>query len=466
MSHAETIKAMPYGLLRSLAVGTVSFAAFAQTQLPRAPHAHVVRVSPEGGHYSEPGIAINPNNPNQIVTVFQGGAQVEGTATAAYSSDAGRTFTLASGAGPTDWKVAGDVSVAFDTKGRAYLCYITFDKLGTAAYWAHNSGRNGIYVRRSSDGGKTWDRNAVAVKAFPAADAHDVPFEDESRIFADTQPNSPYAGGLYVGWVEWQIDQSVMLFSRSTDQGQTWSKPIRISTHAGLPRDDNGSLGAFVQAVAPDGTIYAAWDDGNSIVLTESRDGGKTFSPSHPVIEVGPPYFGETTAVSRVEGFPQIAIDPRSGRLYLCWSDYTNGDVDVFLASSADHGRTWSHPVRVNNDALHNGKDQFYEWMTVDPKTGAVYVEFYDRRGDPHNVEARITLARSVDGGKTFSNYAWTQTAFNPAAAFLGDYTWMVAYNNRVYASWTEAVPPKQAKQGRGAGVTTVIMTGTADFSQ
>src|SRR6202008_1169604 len=177
----------------------------------------------EGGHYSEPGIAINPNNPNQIVTVFQGGRQVEGTATAAYSTDAGRTFALASGAGPTDWKVAGDVSVAFDTQGHAYLCYITFDKLGTSAYWAHNSGRNGIYVRRSPDGGKTWDRNAIAVKAFPGADVHDVAFEDESRIFADTQPNSPYAGSLYVGWVEWQIDQSVMLFSRSTDEGQTWS---------------------------------------------------------------------------------------------------------------------------------------------------------------------------------------------------------------------------------------------------
>ncbi|MBV8436248.1 MAG: exo-alpha-sialidase [Silvibacterium sp.] len=461
---------MPLGPVRNFALG-IAFCsiAYAQSPLPPAPGAWVVRVSPEGGHYSEPGIAFNPNNSNQIVTVMQGGVKVEGTATAAYSTDAGRTFTRASGSGPADWKVAGDVSVAFDNKGHAYLCYLAFDKLGTAAYWAHDSGRNGIYVRRSLDGGKTWDRKAVEVKAFSAPGARDVPFEDEPRIFADTQPDSPYAGALYVGWVEWQIAQSIVLFSRSTDQGQTWSEPVRISAHAGLPRDDNGSVGGFVQAIAPDGSIYAAWDDGNSIVLTESHNGGKTFSPSRPVIEVGPPYIGETTGVSRVEGFPQIAIDPHTGKLYLCWSDYTNGDIDVFLASSGDHGRTWSHPVRVNNDPVHDGKDQFYEWLAVDTKTGAVYVEFYDRRDDPQNRKAQITLARSLDGGKTFSNYAWTKTAFDPQGAFLGDYTWTTAYNNRVYAAWTEAVAPKEPKEtgqvGRSQDAKTVVLVGGADFS-
>ena len=52
------------------------------------------------------------------------------------------------------------------------------------------------------------------------------------------------------------------------------------------------------------------------------------------------------------------------------WSDYRNGDVDVFCASSADGGRTWSKPVRVNNDPIHDGIDQFFQWMTVDPVTG------------------------------------------------------------------------------------------------
>ena len=128
------------------------------------PLAHIVTVSPDGGHYSEPGIAINPRNPKQIVVVFQGGKSVQGTATAAYSTDGGETFHLAQGTASPDWKVLGDVSTTFDTAGNAYVCSIAFDKLGTTSYWAHNVGRNGIIVRHSPDGGKSWDANPSNVK--------------------------------------------------------------------------------------------------------------------------------------------------------------------------------------------------------------------------------------------------------------------------------------------------------------
>ena len=460
--------------IRLLAYAFTVVSALAQSPLPPAPGTSVVTVSPQGGHYSEPGIAVNPKNPKQIVAVYQGGAGIQGSATAAFSTDGGSTFKIAEGTHPPDWKVAGDVSTAFDNKGDAYLCYLAFDKLGTADYWAHGAGRNGIFVLRSKDGGKIWGRRAVAIKAFQTGKEQGLQFEDEPRIFADTSPASRYAGNLYVGWVEWQLTQSVILFSRSTNEGQTWSTPVQISTHPGLPRDDNGSLGGFAQAVGPDGSLYAIWDDGDSIVLTESSDGGKTFNKPRTALEIGPPYFGEVTGVSRVEGFPQIAIDPHSGKsggnLYICWSDYRNGDVDVFVAASHDHGRNWSQPVRVNNDPLHNGKDQFYEWMTVDPVTSALYVQFYDRRQDPKGRDLQMTLERSTDGGRTFTNYAWSKTPFDPSGSFLGDYTWMTAYDNHVYGAWTEAVksPEPTAKAGAAhrRGSKTIIMVGKADFSK
>ncbi len=62
-------------------------------------------------------------------------------------------------------------------------------------------------------------------------------------MFADNSLTSRYAGNLYVGWVEWQLEKSVMPFSRSSDDGKTWSEAKQISVHPGLPRDDNGSLG-------------------------------------------------------------------------------------------------------------------------------------------------------------------------------------------------------------------------------
>ena len=231
-----------------------------------------------------------------------------------------------------------------------------------------------------------------------------------------------------------------------------------------------------MQAMGSDGAIYAIWDDGNMIVLTESHNGGRTFSVPAKAIDVAPPYFGEVPGVSRVEGFPQIAVDnsagPNRGRLYISWSDYRNGDVDVFLSWSnhAQHG--WSEPVRVNTDPIHDGTDQFYQWMTTDPKTGNVFVAFYDRRGDPADLKTRLTLARSSDGGRTFANYAWTENAFQGTHdTFLGDYTWLTALDGRVFGAWTENAPLNPAASnspaGKGAGEAanlTLIRVGRADF--
>lgn len=450
-----------------LGVILVGGIASAQTSLPAAPHRHVTTISPSDIRANEPSIAVNPNNTNQVVAAFQ-------PAGIAYSTDGGQTFALAELLPIESWRGGGDVSVAFDNKGNAYLGTLHFDKLGSASYWGHGAGRNGIFVRRSHDGGKTWDKDAAPVKAFEKEEPN-MPMEDMPRVFADSRPNSPYAGNIYVGWIEWQIDASIILFARSVDGGKTFEAPQRISTHAGLPRDDNGGLVGFVGVVGADGTIYAIWNDGSTIAFTQSNDGGKTFAASRSVVDVAPPYFGGAggiPGVSRAMGFPQIGVGRREGKraepLYLSWSDFRNGDVDVFCVSSTDHGRTWSKPIRVNSDSVHNGIDQFFQWMVVDSESGDVYVQFYDRHDDPANRKTGVTLARSTDGGKTFINYAWVETPFeSPRAVFLGDYTWLAASHHKVYGVWTEALPPKgtEPSTGQPPRPSTVVRVGFADFS-
>ena len=451
----------------SAALLTCTTVAFAQSRLPLAPGAHVVTISPQGVRGTEPSIAVNPNNPNQVIAAFQ-------PATIAYSIDGAQSFNVAELPPVSGWRGGGDVSVTFDNAGRAYLSTLHFDKLGSVSYWAHGAGRNGIFVRRSPDGGKTWETDATAVKAWQGNEP-DIQWEDMPRIFADNQAHSPYAGNLYVGWIEWQLDKSIILFARSTDHGKTFSLPMRISTHPGLPRDDNGSLVGFVGVVGADGTIYAIWNDGETIAFTQSHDGGKTFAQSRSVVDVAPPYFGGAggiPGVPRAMGFPQIGVDARQnhgGTLYLCWSDYRNGDVDVFLSKSADHGKTWSDPIRVNNDPIHDGIDQFFQWMAVDPVTGHLYVQFYDRRDDPANRKTGFSLARSTDGAQTFTNYAWSDSSFETQQAFLGDYTWLTAYRDKVYGAWAETIPPPpdaaQLPQGRGPRSFPVVRVGFADFS-
>lgn len=463
MITERTLAAAKFSL--AFAMATTPGLARAQQALQAAPGAKVVTLSPRGGFFNEPSVAINPKNPNQIVAAFQSPAKVS------YSDDSGEHWQLAAGTSPTNYVVSGDVSITYDILGHAILCYIAFDKLGTAQYWAHNATRNGVFVRRSLDGGKTWEANAVAIDEQPTRTG--MPFEDKPLIAADNNPDSPYAGNLYVGWTEFSLSKSIILFSRSTDGGITWSLPYEISTHEGFPRDDNGAVEGFSAAAGPDGTLYAVWADGYSMVMAVSRDGGLTFSPSQKILDVPATYF-KVEAVERADGFPQIGIDPRTERLYVTWADYRNGDVDVFCATSRDRGRTWSPAVRVNNDPVHDGADQFFQWLAVDPVDGSADVVFYDRRGDPNDRAGTIVLARSTDGGQTFANYAWTSTPFDPGEEFIGDYAGIAALKGRVFGVWTYgetvALPRPGSSQNRARAIRiprrpiTTIQLGIAEF--
>jgi hypothetical protein len=421
--------------------------------LPLAPNSKVINLPRRPGNFTEPSVAINPQNPSQIAAAFQV------PATVTYSEDAGENWQFAPGTAPDNYKVSGDVSITYDILGHAFLCYIAFDKLGTAEYWAHNATRNGVFVRRSLDGGKTWEANAAPIDE--QATRPDMPFEDKPYLVADNNPASPYAGSLYVGWTEFSLTKSIILFSRSNNGGISWSQPFEISSHEGLPRDDNGAVEGFDAAAAPNGMLYAVWADGNSIVFTSSRDGGITFSPSRKILDTAPLYFN-VEGVERANGFPQIAVDSHSGRIFVTWADYRNGDIDVLCSTSADRGRNWSRPVRVNSDAIHDGADQFFQWLAVDPSDGSADVLFYDRRDDPENRKAIVALARSTDGGQSFSNYAWSETPFDPDDAFIGDYTGIAALNGRVYGAWAETIA--RPRSGPAGKVSTVVKLGVADF--
>lgn len=349
-----------------------------------------------------------------------------------------------------------------DNRGQALLAYLAFDKLGTENYWVHNATRHGIFVRRSLDGGKTWDKEIATVIAQPSKTG--IAFEDKPYIIADAT-HSPYAGNLYIGWTEFTAIKSVILFSRSTDSGVTWSTPMEISSHEGLPRDETGAVEGFTGAVAADGTLYAAWSDGEEIVLAKSQDDGRTFSPSRPILKTTASFFS-ISGIMRANGFPVLRIDTRANLLYLTWADYRNGDLDVLVTSSADGGEHWAEPIRVNTDTIHNGADQFFPWLAVDQQDGAVNLIFYDRRSDPDNRKCTVTLARSTDGGRTFANYRWSAQAFDPAGAFIGDYLGIAASGGRVYGIWTRTATMGERKhEKKGSKLHLMIDAGIADFN-
>ena len=105
--------------------------------------------------------------------------------------------------------------------------------------------------------------------------------------------------------------------------------------------------------------------------------------------------------IGRANGMPVTGVaraGEHAGRVYVNWADQRNGpfDTDVWLIWSDDQGKSWSEPVRVNNDPP--GKHQFFTWMAVDPVTGHVHVVFYDRRMSDRTA-THVYVATSTNGG-------------------------------------------------------------------
>ena len=144
---------------------------------------------------------------------------------------------------------------------------------------------------------------------------------------------------------------------------------------------------------------------------------------------------------------------PNRGTIYVNWIDARNGDLDVFVMHSRDNGKTWSAPVRVNNDPMRNGAVQFFTWMAVDPSDGSVNVLFYDRRplrqgsggqGRRTGTMSGLTLARSTDGGLTFANHPVNIPDFEVTdKVTFGDYLGVDAQAGRVVGVFPHIVDGK-----------------------
>lgn len=232
------------------------------------------------------------------------------------------------------------------------------------------------------------------------------------------------------------------------NEGKSFSTPITISDPVKKLQSNIG----VVIGVGPNGEVYAAWlnlVEPFKIMMNKSTDGGKTFGRDRTVARIIPTPGGflDDDKPYRVVSLPTIGVDQTCGRysgnLYVAWTDMRYGDGDILFTRSTDDGKTWSEPIRVNDDRIRNGKHQFFPSLTVDP-TGDVNVVFYDRRNDPKNILVNVYNARSTNGGRSFEpNIRVTDQSFNPTidlvgGFYIGDYIGITVTAFRTHPVWTD----------------------------
>jgi hypothetical protein len=379
---------------------------------------------------AEATVAINPTNIDHII-----GASQQGPSNVAYAStDGGKTWQTAVLPNPRK-RIQGDDVVLFNADGLAIHTCISFTGIRIAR---PTRAATGIFVSTSKTG-LEWSEPAAVVDHVNTVH----PFEDKPWLAVDRVPKSPHKGNIYVAWTKFDEygskdpkHLSHIYLARSKDNGKTFSVPHRISQTPGDCVDSSETVEGAVPAVGPRGEVYVAWAGPKGLVFVKSTDGGFTFGKEKFLGETPGGWNYSIKGLGRCNGLPITAVDqsdgPNRGSIYINWTDLRNGDPDSFLIASRDGGETWSKPMRVNDDPKGNGKEQFFTWMAVDPRDGSVNIAFYDRR-DTEGTKIGLTLARSVDGGKTFVNHKIDQAPFAPVKGlFFGDYLGIDAFGGRV----------------------------------
>ena len=177
--------------------------------------------------------------------------------------------------------------------------------------------------------------------------------------------------------------RSQIRFIRSLDSGTTWSSPIKVSESQHIiqrpvivpdPSNVNNIyivFRRFKRLTAPDG-----------IVFVRSTDGGQTFSK--PVdIAVIEPFDQATTSTSfRTNSYPTMTVDAQ-GRLYAAWAQRVGGAAGyarIFMKTSADRGMTWTgSSTEVTGEANARGH-QFKPVLSF--SAGKITLGWWDQRND------------------------------------------------------------------------------------
>ena len=175
-----------------------------------------------------------------------------------------------------------------------------------------------------------------------------------------------------------------------------------------------GAVGLFKQVqaggdpvltFAPDGTLYysalvynfsVSNQTPSGVAVAVSRDGGSTWTaPVMVHYESSNNFFNDK----------QWIAAGQNGTVYVTWtlfkSNHPKGYLssNIVISTSHDHGLTWSSPAPVS-DAAHT-VDQGSS--TAVAPNGTLYVAYLSRQANDAT-KHQIVLARSTDGGRTFTN--------------------------------------------------------------
>ncbi len=377
-----------------------------------------------GDGANEPSMCIDPTNPNRIAV---GWRQFDTTNSnfrqsgVAYSTNGGLNWTFPGNLEPGTFR--SDPVLASDADGVFYYLGIT------------NTSTFACDLLRSTNGGATWQRVGYALGG------------DKEWMAIDTT-TSPGRGNIYEVWSpSYNVYNNTTnhIFTRSIDSGQSWMPATWL-----LWAPYWGTID-----IGPNGEVYNFGTGYNisPFVLNRSTDATNNLAlPTQDLTTIvnlgGEPVQGGPINPVGLLGQAWVAVDrsagPTRGNVYvLCSVNGNPGNiVDVMFSRSTDGGRTFSAPLRINDDSISQGAAHWFGTLSVAPN-GRVDACWNDTRNSPDNSTSQLYYSWSDDGGLTWAPNRPLSPAFNQSLGYpsgqpkMGDYIQMISLNECACIAYT-----------------------------
>jgi hypothetical protein len=271
----------------------------------------VLEISPEAGVTARDGdLAFGPSNELAVVYRWWRTVPRSKQVRLASSTDGGKTWS--------------QPSTSIEGSGKGFEPKVAWTgRNGLVVLWSDERRANrlfDVYARRSADGGRTWEPEHLLSR------------------FAKNGPNDVYNRPLLLGdggdrlwamWIGMRGMRSFAFLNRSVDGGQTWTDPVPVT---------GDSQSVFAPELLRVGErMLLVWEDTlggqpDRLYAATSSDAGLTWTAPVRVDHL-PAGFPAATS-------PTVLLNP-DGEALVAWQDSRNGREDIFIARSADWGRTW-----------------------------------------------------------------------------------------------------------------------------
>lgn len=341
------------------------------------------------------------------------------------SSDGGRTFSPLGTAVTRDAVTGpggGDTHLDFDDKNRLYYVDLSAACVTAAV---------------SEDGGNTFkpeQTNPVVC----VSDENPGAAADDRQWVAATGD-----GTAYVTWRN--LLSSPFWIFKTKDAGRTWDKGVQLGTvtQSGPLQIDKTKRRLVLNGAEREATlVYQIFYTGNDLRVFRVADvEGQPY-----VINNFRIFNGGSNSVASV--FPVLSVG-RDGSLYAVWSQNAS---TIFMATSTNHGQTWSQPKRVSPF----GGTNIMPWV-VAGDAGRASVVWYQSplAGNPINPASawHIYMAQSLnalDQNASFTTTRVSQNVIHYGEICLRGLNCDISGNDRSFLEY-----PSVAVDSKGAAVIT-----------